>query len=70
MDSYCVNRNAQSNGDHEVHNVTSDCEHLPNPVNRQDLGLHPDCASAVRAASSYFTQVNGCYYCANACHTG
>jgi hypothetical protein len=29
MDTYIVNTNAQSNGDHEVHNKTKPCNHMP-----------------------------------------
>jgi hypothetical protein len=32
MTMYYVNKNAQDNGDHEVH--TSTCSHLPLPANR------------------------------------
>jgi hypothetical protein len=70
MPSYCVNRLAQSNGDHEVHDVTANKWCLPTPANRQDLGYHGTCSSAVQAAKSYFSQVNGCRWCAPACHTG
>jgi hypothetical protein len=69
MPTYCVNKNAQSNGDHEVHNVTTDGSCLPTATNRRDLGYHPDCASAVRAARAYYSQSNGCAWCAPACHT-
>lgn len=68
MATYCVNRNAQDNGDHEVHNVTAGCGFLPEHRNRVDLGEHPDCRSAVREAGRYFTPVDGCAYCAPSCH--
>lgn len=67
MAKYYVNRNSQSNGDHEVH--TTGCSFLPNPENRIDLGDHINCASAVKKAKEYYNQVNGCYYCSNSCHT-
>ena len=67
MAAYYVNRNAQNNGDHEVH--VSGCSYMPDAVNRQYLGDFSNCREAVRAARSYFTQVNGCYYCSNPCHT-
>ena len=67
MAEYCVNRVAQANGDHEVHE--KGCTYWPAPQNRQDLGPHPNCASAVRAARAYFVQVNGCYFCSRPCHT-
>jgi len=61
MDDYCVNKNVQTNGDHEVHK--SGCVYWPAPANVQLLGQHSSCASAVRAARGYFTQVNGCKTC-------
>lgn len=67
MARYYVNDNAQSNGDHEVHK--GDCSRLPAPQNRTYLGDFSYCSSAVSEAKKYYTQVNGCYYCANACHT-
>lgn len=36
MKSYYVNKQAQSNGDHEVH--TSDCRYLPSLLNRKAIG--------------------------------
>lgn len=70
MANYIVNRNAQANGDHEVHNrdVAADC--LPLSSNQQALGSHYSCESAVRAArAAGYQQSNGCYYCAYSCHT-
>lgn len=67
MASYYVNRNAQSNGDHEVH--TTGCSYMPQPENRIYLGEHSNCATAVREARRYYSQVNGCYYCCRPCHT-
>lgn len=67
MAQYYVNRNTQLNGDHEVHQLG--CSWLPLPENRITLGEHAGCYTAVVAARSYYAQVNGCYYCANYCHT-
>ena len=68
---YCVNINAQlESGDHEVHNETNNCQFLPETSNRYPLGYHLNCQSAVAAAKRIYTQTNGCYYCANDCHTG
>lgn len=69
MNRYCVNSAAQRNGDHEVHDVTANKWCLPAAVNRQDLGHHSDCVSAVRTARTYYEQVNGCAWCAPDCHT-
>lgn len=70
MPNYCVNRNAQSNGDHEVHDLASTRGCLPTVANRFDLGWHQSCTGAVLAARRYFSQVNGCAWCAAGCHTG
>ncbi len=64
---YYVNKNGQANGDHEVH--TSTCSFLPDTDNRIYLGDFGVCSAAVAAARKYYTQCNGCYYCAKACHT-
>lgn len=67
---YCVNKNAQSTGEHEVHLVSCTSKYLPHPDNRKDLGYHEDCHSAIRTARQYYDNVDGCYYCARACHNG
>jgi hypothetical protein len=65
---YYVNKNAQSNGDHEVHTAT--CSWLPDEDNRVYLGDHSSCGPAVREAKKHYSQSNGCFYCSRACHTG
>lgn len=67
MARYYVNKNGQTNGDHEVH--TSTCSWLPDAENRIYLGEFLTCWPAVLEARKYYTQVNGCYYCSNGCHT-
>ena len=67
MKKYYVNNKAQANGDHEVHN--SSCTFLPELSNRTYLGEYDNCKEAVREAKKKHNQVNGCYYCCNACHT-
>ncbi len=69
MANYCVNMNAQSNGDHEVHNLDAGCSRLPDPNNRLGLGGHTTCTTAVAKAKQTYARSNGCYYCAPACHT-
>lgn len=70
MPNYVVNRNAQAASyDHEVHSLDTPYNCLPLPENRVDLGWHSDCASAVRAAKSYYSDTNGCRWCARDCHT-
>ncbi len=68
MDRYYVNRKAQSNGDHEVHKAG--CSYMPARENQLDLGSFNNCRDAVREAKRHYTQVNGCYWCSRACHTG
>lgn len=71
MPNYCVNRNAQPGSkDHEVHDLASAYGCLPSAENRLTLGWHADCSGAVRQARAYYTDVNGCRWCATACHTG
>lgn len=67
MASYYVNKNAQSNGDHEVH--VSGCSFIPSIENRTYLGEFNNCAEAVKKAKEIYKEVNGCYYCCNSCHT-
>lgn len=67
MTHYYVNRQAQANGDHEVH--TASCAVLPNEQNRLYLGDFSTCRDAVAAAKRQYPQSNGCFYCSLACHT-
>ncbi len=68
---YYLNKNQQSNGDYEVHE--SSCQFLPSPENRIYLGSFYTCQEAVNEAKRRFpvqrNNINGCYYCSNACHT-
>jgi len=67
MSKYYVNKNSQSNGDHEVHKYG--CSYMPKEENRIYLGDFDSCGPAVREAKKYYSQSNGCYYCAYSCHT-
>lgn len=67
MARYYVNNHMQLNGDHEVHR--DGCSWMPDAVNRTYLGDFSSCRDAVIEARKYHRQVNGCYYCANPCHT-
>jgi hypothetical protein len=67
MHKYYVNKNAQNNGDHEVHEET--CSFLPHVNNRIYLGVYKDCSQAVKAATKHNRKVNSCYYYCNPCHT-
>jgi hypothetical protein len=67
MDDYCVNKQAQRNGDHEVHK--KGCTYWPSAQNVHPLGRFATCRDAVAAARAYYFQVNGCATCSRACHT-
>lgn len=67
MAYYYVNKNAQANGDHEVHR--DPCAYMPDVPNRLYLGDFTNCQDAVREAAKKYSPVNGCYYCSLACHT-
>ncbi len=63
---YYVNKNAQPNGDHEVHCAT--CYWLPNAENRIYLGDFATSQAAVTEARKYFYQADGCAYCCPESH--
>lgn len=67
MARYYVNKNAQNNGDHEVHK--EGCSYLPEPQNRTFLGEFDNCRDAVRESKKHYKQTNGCFYCSLECHT-
>jgi hypothetical protein len=67
MALYYVNKMAQSNGDHEVHILG--CTFMPEEKNRVYLGNFTTCSQAVIEAKKTHEKSNGCYYCANDCHT-
>lgn len=69
MSNYCVNKNPQSTGEHEIHNLDASCSHLPDYSNRLNLGWHLNCHSAVKKAKEYYNNVDGCLYCCSDCHT-
>ena len=68
MTRYYVNKNAQANGDHEVHE--SGCSYLPAAENRIYLGDFSNCRDAVAEARRHYRQSNGCYHCSRAGPTG
>ncbi len=68
MAFYYVNKQKQTNGDHEVH--TSTCGYIPNLINRLYLGEFSNCADAVIEAKKTYSKSNGCYYCSKVCNLG
>lgn len=70
MPNYCANKNAQSNGDHEVHVLTPGAStRLPESYNPLNLGYHGNCQSAVQQAKVTYWKSNGCWHCCPTCHT-
>ena len=69
MPAYCVNKNTDSRGFHEVHEYG--CDHLPDQKNRHYLGVHDSCHPAARQANDEgFSPADGCGHCSSGCHTG
>lgn len=66
MDHYYVNDNAQDTGEHEVHKDS--CIYFSKIVSRTDLGYFSNCHEAVKKASQYYEQVDGCKVCSIECH--
>jgi hypothetical protein len=66
MNLYYVNKNAQANGDHEVHKST--CSYLPEPQHQLYLGYFSNCQDAVKEAKkTYPFFADGCHYCCPEC---
>ena len=63
---YYVNKQAQSNGDHEVHKET--CFRLPTTDNRLYLGVFSTSEAALREARKLYPKADGCYYCCPEIH--
>lgn len=66
MAMYVLNKNAQANGDQEVHVVG--CAHGPDKDNQISLGSHVTCKGAMQEAAKHTKHADGCFYCCNACH--
>ena len=67
MDNYCINKNPQANGDHEMHK--DGCSHMPDSENQQDIGSFATCAEALVEAKKIDSDADGCFYCCKECHT-
>ena len=68
MAAYFVNSNAQSNGDHEVHQAGY--SYMPDPKHCILLGDFPSCHGAVARAKLTYPPADGCAYCCPLCNTG
>lgn len=73
MPDFIINKNSQDNGDHEVHNMSRQCSHLPLAINQIRLGNFSTCHEAIAHAKRLYPSnarnINGCYWCAKECHT-
>ena len=74
MSRYILNQNkqdSQSGENYEVHNETI-CTHLPLLKNRISLGNFNNCQDALKKAKDIYprskSDIDGCYWCCNACH--
>ena len=67
MKSYYVNKRAQSNGDHEVHE--DGCRYMPSAADGSYLGEFSSCEGAVDKAKETYPTADGCKTCSPDCHT-
>lgn len=65
MPDFVMNRNSQSNGQHEVHNLTEGCVHMPKLPNQVKLGNYETSKLAIAKAQSDWPiyKVSACQYC-------
>lgn len=68
MQHYYVSKQAQSNGNHEIH--VPRCTYLPEGDNSRYLGAFVNCNDALRAARSEYPKAAGCACCCPACEAG
>ena len=66
MERYCVEDSIDINlgNQHKVHK--EGCPVFPKQAT--DLGLHPNCSSALINARQYYFRVDGCKFCNPDCH--
>jgi hypothetical protein len=64
MPHYCVNKCAEDNGSHEVHDLTPNkCIRLPHPFNQLPLGRHSNPQLAMTEARKSYQYIVGCVFC-------
>lgn len=66
MDHYYVNNKAQDTGEHEVHK--KGCEFFPS--DNTYLGFYGGCQDALEEAKELYSNVDGCLFCNEECHSG
>ena len=64
---YYINKNAQANGDHEVH--LPSCKWFPASKNRVYLGEFNNCRDAIIKGKKKYSSADGCAHCLPKCHT-
>lgn len=71
MAYFYVNKNAQDDGYHEVHNDNANCSHPPLPENRVRIGNYNSSAEAIAACKTTnpTLHIDGCAYCCPESHT-
>lgn len=71
MATFIINKNRQTTGEHEVHNASVPCTHMPDVENQVLVGNFIDCHGALNAArnANPSLSIDGCAYCCPACHT-
>ena len=70
MAEYIVDKNAQEGSDeHQVHDLSLDCHHVPAPENQLSLGDFPSSHKALKKAKKTYPNSNGCYFCCWQCRT-
>ncbi|MCJ8325089.1 MAG: hypothetical protein HRU29_08965 [Rhizobiales bacterium] len=77
MNKYIRNRNKQplfNGGNYEIHNADNGaCSHLPDISSCLDIGHFENCNDAIKQARILWPDIagdiDGCYYCCEACHT-
>lgn len=67
MATYSINKNSQTNGDHEIHKTG--CAFEPSSMNRVKLGYHPNDFSALQAGRKIYPTADECQYCCPSIHT-
>jgi len=67
MQHYYVNKQAQPNGEHEVH--VPRCTYVAEGEDAVHLGTFVNCKEALQAAHAYYEKVNGCAWCCQDCHS-
>ena len=69
MSDYYVNKRPDQKGNNEVHTIY--CDYYPLIIDKEYLGDHPNCQSAVAAARlKGYPRADGCFHCSRPCHTG